>query len=373
MTPANLQRWRFIHTWSSLVCSLFLLLLCVTGLVMVWIDEIDAVFAGHAPPPPRPALTGLAHLDEIFRQAQMRVPGERVTHADWAFDGVLLGVNMAKEGAEQRSRQLVFDAHSGQYLEDSSTDNADHPVRVFLRIANRLHITLFAGLPGELFLASMTMMFVAAIISGVALYGPYRRQFRFGQVRTDRHRSRWLDIHNLLGIVTLGWLLVVSITGIMNAFTVPLYAAWQQSTIPKLVAEYAGQAPASSLIGPQAALDMAHAAVPGSRMVRIVPPGGWRGSPRHYVVWTQGATPISQKIFRPVLVDAETGEVSLRHAPPWYLQALQMSRPLHFGDYGGIPLKVLWTLFDGVAIVILLSGLYLWLDRRKKFAQIGAM
>ena len=49
---------------------------------------------------------------------------------------------------------------------------------------------------------------------------------------------------------------------------------------------------------------------------------------------------------------------------PWYLRALEVSRPLHFGDYGGWPLKIIWALFDLVTIVVLGSGLYLWLSRR---------
>lgn len=41
------------------------------------------------------------------------------------------------------------------------------------------------------------------------------------------------------------------------------------------------------------------------------------------------------------------------------------SSPLHFGDYGGIPLKILWTSFDLITIILLVSGLYLWWARRK--------
>ncbi len=50
---------------------------------------------------------------------------------------------------------------------------------------------------------------------------------------------------------------------------------------------------------------------------------------------------------------------------PWYLRILELSRPLHFGDYGGLPLKIIWGLFDIVLIVVLVSGLYLWLSKRK--------
>jgi len=45
-----------------------------------------------------------------------------------------------------------------------------------------------------------------------------------------------------------------------------------------------------------------------------------------------------------------------------------MSRPLHFGDYGGLPLKILWALLDLLAIAVLVSGIYLWFARKKFFA-----
>ena len=57
------------------------------------------------------------------------------------------------------------------------------------------------------------------------------------------------------------------------------------------------------------------------------------------------------------------GEVLEASARPWYVTTLQLSEPLHFGDYGGLPLKVLWALLDILTIVVLGSGLYLWLKR----------
>jgi uncharacterized iron-regulated membrane protein len=48
-----------------------------------------------------------------------------------------------------------------------------------------------------------------------------------------------------------------------------------------------------------------------------------------------------------------------------YVKTLLVSQPLHFGDYGGLPLKIIWALLDLISIVVLGSGLYLWLGRRK--------
>ena len=65
-----------------------------------------------------------------------------------------------------------------------------------------------------------------------------------------------------------------------------------------------------------------------------------------------------------VLVEAATGHVAGVRALPWYMKGLFLAQPLHFGDYGGLPLKVIWALLDLLTIWVLGSGLYLWFGRR---------
>jgi uncharacterized iron-regulated membrane protein len=96
----------------------------------------------------------------------------------------------------------------------------------------------------------------------------------------------------------------------------------------------------------------------------VVFPGSPFGSPYHYVVWTKGKEPLTSRLFSPALVDARSGEFVSAVTMPWYLRALELSRPLHFGDYGGMPLKIIWLLLDLATIAVLGSGLYLWLSRR---------
>ncbi|MBU1459972.1 MAG: PepSY domain-containing protein, partial [Gammaproteobacteria bacterium] len=44
---------------------------------------------------------------------------------------------------------------------------------------------------------------------------------------------------------------------------------------------------------------------------------------------------------------------------------LGLSQPLHFGDYGGRPMQILWAVLDVLTIIVLGSGLYLWWVRRR--------
>lgn len=68
----------------------------------------------------------------------------------------------------------------------------------------------------------------------------------------------------------------------------------------------------------------------------------------------------------PALVDAHGGVPTAVVRMPWYLRALEVSRPLHFGACGGSPLKLRWALSDAAVISILLTGIYLWILRRRK-------
>ncbi|BAV63935.1 hypothetical protein SCLO_1008950 [Sphingobium cloacae] len=239
----------------------------------------------------------------------------------------------------------------------------------FITIMLRLHMDLFAGLPGELFLGGIGLLFLAAIVSGAVLYGPFTRKLEFGVVRSERsQRTRWLDLHNLLGVVTLAWAFVVGATGVMNELSTPLFAAWQQTDVKEMLAPWKGQTPPNpnELSSPQAAIKTALHQLPGMTATSIAFPGDDDGSPHHYLIWAHGASPLTERLFSPVLVDARTGKLTAVVRMPWYLRALEVSRPLHFGDYGGMPLKILWALLDLVTIVVLGSGLYLWIARPRR-------
>ena len=101
-------------------------------------------------------------------------------------------------------------------------------------------------------------------------------------------------------------------------------------------------------------------------------PGTIFSSKHHYAVFMRGTTPVTSKLIKPALIDAKTGSLTDMRDMPWFVNLLFISQPLHFGDYGGMPLKIIWALFDMVTIVVLASGLYLWFARRKAMvAQIA--
>src|SRR3546814_4526686 len=106
----------------------------------------------------------------------------------------------------------------------------------------QLHTDMFLWLPGMLFLGLMGLLFVIAIVSGVVLYAPFMRKLDFGTLRTARSRRvKWLDYHNLLGIVALAWMTIVGATGVINALATPIFEYWQRTELAEMTRAYDGR------------------------------------------------------------------------------------------------------------------------------------
>ena len=48
MRTTTIRRWSFVHTWTSLICTLFLLMLAITGLPLIFHHELEHLL-GEAP------------------------------------------------------------------------------------------------------------------------------------------------------------------------------------------------------------------------------------------------------------------------------------------------------------------------------------
>ncbi|MDQ0839203.1 PepSY-associated TM helix domain-containing protein [Sphingomonas faeni] len=368
MTSSSIRTWYLVHKWTGLVCTLFLLMLCATGLPLIFSDEIDRM-GGGTPQFGMPGVgssgtaSGLLPLDTMMSTALAMRPGE--VPLFMAFDDdqpsmtITTGPTPDAPGSEMTTQ--VFDRSTGKLLSKEDGGGIMH----FLL---KLHTDMFLGLPGMLFLGAMGLLFTSALVSGVVLYAPFMSKLAFGTLRTSRStRLKWLDYHNLLGIVALAWMTVVGLTGVVNTLEKPINKLWQRNELASMTREYAGRdALTPSRYGSlDKAMAAARKALPGNNPQFIGFPGGNFSSKHHYAVFFQGDTPLTKRLLTPALVDAETGAFTTARSMPWYNKALSLSRPLHFGDYGGLPLKILWAVLDLFAIVVLASGLYLWLGKRR--------
>jgi uncharacterized iron-regulated membrane protein len=362
VTSRTIKIWALVHKWTSLVCTAFMLLLCLTGLPLIFHDEIDALLDGPSALPAMAPGTPLKTLDDALAAALTAYPDERGLFMSFDTDRPVVNVTTGPT-ARSTIEQMHITAIDRRTAKIVGSIKEEGIMHVILR----LHVDMFAGLPGELFLGFMGLLLFAAIVSGIVIYAPFMRRLSFGTVRASRgSRVKWLDLHNMLGIVTLMWLSVVALTGVINTLSTPLVDFWRADQLTEMMAPYAGRPAPETFSSLHAAVTTAQLAAPGTRPQFVAFPGVRFSSNHHYAVWLHGTTPATELLLTPALIDAETGDLSEMRSMPWYMIALRLSQPLHFGDYAGLPLKILWALLDIVAIVVLGSGLYLWLKPGRK-------
>lgn len=367
-----MRAWQAVHRWSSLACTAIVLLLCLTGLPLVFSDDIEQAFTPQAPRQALGPHEAIAGIDGMVRSARERHPAEIVRFVFIDDEEALVKVVMAPADGPRRDldHRVEFDARSGVLVGERASEAAQAPS--FMQLTRRLHAELLAEATGEYVLAATGVLFVLAVVSGLVLYLPYPARIGFGTVRRGSARRRWLDLHNLLGLCTLVWALTVGATGVLNALSKPLSAHWRSTQTKALLAGPADLPVIAHPPSAQAAYDAVREALPGRNVTSLIFPSRSFANPRHFLVWTNGNTPLTHRLFTAALVDARTGRLAAIAQMPLYLRLLQVSRPLHFGDYGGLPLKLIWTALDAMTIAVLASGLFLWVRRRSGTRRSGA-
>ena len=372
MSNQSLRRWSWIHKWSSLVCTVFMLLLCLTGLPLIYHHEIGHLLGNdvEAPAlaPEMAANPPRANLDDVIAAGKALYPGKIMMYMSQEIDEpAIWNVTLGDHPTDEHYKPIAVDARTAKVITEPAFEGG-----AFMSTMLRLHVDMFAGLPGMLFLGFMGLLLIVAIVSGVVLYAPFMRKLEFGTVREGRtKRLKWLDLHNLLGIVILVWALVVGATGVVNTLADVLLKVWQATEIAAMLEPYKNAKPPVHMASMDAAVKTAMAAEPGMQVAFVAFPGTPFASPHHYGVFMRGDQAFSSRLYKPVLIDAETGVITDHRDLPWYLTALLISQPLHFGDYGGAWMKFLWAMLDLATIVVLGSGLYLWV-KRGRTAKAGA-
>ena len=120
MTARSVKWWSLVHKWTSLICTLFLLMLCITGLPLIFHDEIDDLFKSEASARDLPADTPQAPLSRLIDAAKARYPQRYLQVLGWDDDRanvVNVFLSQTPEAPPgQRFLKLSFDSRTAELI-----------------------------------------------------------------------------------------------------------------------------------------------------------------------------------------------------------------------------------------------------------------
>src|SRR5688500_14587307 len=144
MTTRTIKGWYVVHKWTSLIATAFFLLLCLTGLPLIFHHELDHWIGGYVEPAVLPADSPRASLDRMVADAKVRRPDDAMQFVWREEDEPDLWFVAVAETADALESSAVYsyDARTAELLNE-------HPAQEgVMYVFWKLHVDLFAGLPG---------------------------------------------------------------------------------------------------------------------------------------------------------------------------------------------------------------------------------
>lgn len=371
MRSAVIRRYKTVHTWAGISTGLALFIAFYAGAITMFEEPLARWIA----PPQQLLRVPPASAETLIAQTLLARP-----EAAKAFT-LHLGER------EDLPHRLSWQQGRNDPAPWSAQLGADGGVRIeqlrpsaLPQFVDTLHRT--AGIPGdpeigEQLMAIVSIIYALALISGVIVLLPSLVKDFFA-LRLGRNVKRmWLDAHNVVGIVSLPFHLVMALSAVVFGLHDQFYDvqdriiyAGQLRPIMKASNPLAGagsRAPAA-MLAPDALLARLRQIAPGfepvamqyrdantaSASVRV------SGNDPRYLVRGAGFA----------LLSAVSGELLSGEYLPGYQggwsATVSSFFALHFGSFGGAPVR--WSYFFlGLAGAFLFySGNLLWIETRRR-------
>jgi uncharacterized iron-regulated membrane protein len=354
--------WK-LHSWLGLVAAAPLLLIAITGSILVFHDEIDEWLLPEqvlAPDPSAPRLD----FDTLLGRLRATLPDHEVM--GWGFyrDPERADLVYVVRHGTSDWLKLYVDGSSGALL--SRPRPTDSALTDWLL---ELHYTFLAGHVGVAITGVFALLLCALGITGCIVY----RRFwaRFLTLRWGRTLRQQLgNLHKRAGIVSAPIFLILGATG----------AYWNITHVYQDLVEHGFDEQPLVISGPlyneslsiNALMDEARRAIADYR-IRYASLPYENGAPIAFYGESPPLNPLRSPFGSVVWFDAQSGARTfvsdIREAGVWR-QVEDSFRPLHFGDFGGLPVKLLWSVVGFIPAFLALSGSTVWWQRRRKHTEI---
>ncbi len=356
----RIQYWLAGHAWLGIGVGALLYLLCVTGTLAVFGDTLRRW--EHPDVPEYRALPPVVMGD--VEQEFIRRAG--VPETLWLL---LPTPSLPRAHVSDGEHEWYLDVQ-GQFVVP--------PTEPWVELLTDLHIHL--QLPqtlGLVVVGVLGVLMASLIISGLLAHPAILRnafQLRWGGSQRVQHA----DIHNRIGVWATPFLLMVSLTGAFIGLASLYLAVWAEL-------DYGGDRSAAieAVYGADPMVDASPSRVdyPAvmAQMARVAP----AATPIYLAVQGLGtenqvvevAATLPQRlayseIYRFSVDGRPLGDQGLTSGP-WGRQLAYSVYRLHFGHFGGAAVRWLYLVFGAAAIVLVATGMRLWLVKRAPPGWIG--
>ena len=360
MKPSITKAIRTFHVWAGLTLGTLFCLMSLTGSLLVFRPAIEDLLrpAWKVKSAARPA----APLTEATRNIATRWPDSRVSSVTLP-SRTDAPVEFGVRTSDDEDLRVFADARSGEVLGTFSL-----PWLVWLTdLHHHVQLQSLGGVrgAGKRIVGLIGICLLLSSLTGLFVWAPRPARWLrlFGKHRPAGWQFNRFDVHRSVGVIGSVALLFISATGITIAFPQTLAAMLGgPSETSRQRAPRAARADENvgALPNIEQYLAAATNAVPGAviTQVRLSPAAG-----RSVTARLRQPGDIRQEGSTRVSLDPATASVVSIDQPsdwPMYKKIVQAATPLHYAEWGGMPVRVLWSFIGLMPPALFVSGILLW-------------
>jgi uncharacterized iron-regulated membrane protein len=349
------MRWQSIlktsHTWVGLIFGALLCLTCLSGSIVVFRPEIEAALS-PATLSSRAVESGArADLDAAAARVLAANPEAKLTRVllpEPSRNSFVLTI----ESGKKSSRRIIVDAETGKIAGELSVPWLDWMVD--------LHHNLLAGRTGRQVVGVIGVIVFLISASGLLLSVLRRPSWRaLIAVRASGPRSRfYYELHRATGLWAYAFLTVLSFTGIALGLPDMFRTVLGRATPIAKVKD-----PTTQSLRPFSEyLRAAEIAAPGAQLTELRLPK----SPKDPVsIRFRESSDFGTAGRNEIAMDAEGRILGVRRRADQAngVRIQESFTPIHYAEFGGAGVKILWSLAGIAPGILFVTGLLFWLRK----------
>lgn len=344
-----------IHSWLGLIAGIFILSFFLTGSVIVFRKELNEWQHPHLHSVKESGR--YLSYNELYQKAKEQSPDLYLYSFRYIPQTPMETIEMRVYHPQKKEYGLLYlNPYNGKVL-GTTWNNSLYDLLL------TMHYTFFLGKVGELLAGIFALALIGSVITGIIVYRKH-----IGRMLTFRLKMKWRNwrmassnLHRIIGVWALLFNLVLSVSG----FYMMLYAF-------DLKAQFGSNASSSVATPPVVRQNLDSLIQKGEALLKdgkfyyldfprnegepitIYTNGGfWLWGDYNNKVEFDNATGKERRIFHQSQM---SGKEKMEYA----------LYTLHYGQYGGKGIKLLYSLFGLSGAVLSITGFALWYRKKRK-------
>lgn len=375
------KMYKEIHGWVGILSGLALFIAFFAGAITMFEEDVQRWASPPsrlAPPPPLERAPEL--IEKVLAAHPEAAEGHEVNLVIDSAHPARVTWSVRDEAAGDHAEPIVHHASLGPDGTLQVETEGPSPVGQFIDVLHQQ-----VGLPFDHeismpIMGAIALLYCLALVSGLIVLLPSLVSDLFAMRLGKNVKRMWLDVHNLLGIFSLPFHIVMALTAVVFAFHDQFYdaqaLAFGGGDRPRREMA-APSEPPPAMLTPAQVVEKLRSDAPGFTPFAL-DYGLRRGTPSLRVTGGDPRYGLRGPTFGIAEVDPLTGEITDTDYMPGrqdgWSATITSFFALHFGNFGGAPIRWAYFLLGLAGAFLFYTGNLLWIEsRRKRERRSGAV